>query len=192
MSVVMFSLMFHWLMWTNFFYWILACRASHGFLSRLLFATLGFSNFVDFRQPQIPNARTKYYEILTTNTDNITNNIANLYIVSKYHLSTLQKIPITFEQGRSEATCYYQRNIRQDKQIIPKNKQLLRIHIDYTNCVILWWRVFLFFCRSAAAQIECFDGCRPRKRSRSEEYHEMITEMLDLIHEIGICLDVDW
>ena len=53
-----------------------------------------FSNFTDFRHLQIPNAWTKYYEILPAHTKtphNTTHKIARLYFEFKYHFSTLQK-----------------------------------------------------------------------------------------------------
>ena len=65
-------------------------------------STPDFSNIADFRQLQIPNAHTKYYEISTVNTEtpqNTARKIANWYIELEYHPSTLQKNPITFEQG---------------------------------------------------------------------------------------------
>ena len=97
-------MMFHRLMWTNFVYYILDIRL---YLSLSVNLTLHFSNFADFRQLQIPNARTKYYEILPAHTKtphNTSHKIANRYFEFKYHFSTLQKKNrITFEQG---CTCY--------------------------------------------------------------------------------------
>ena len=56
--------------------------------------TSHFSNFADFRQLQISNARAKYYEILPAHTKtshNTTHKVASLYFEFKYHFSTLQK-----------------------------------------------------------------------------------------------------
>ena len=82
------SVMLHRLMWTKSFYYILAIRL---FLSLPVDLTSHFSNF---RQLQIPNARTKYYEILLARTKtphNTTHKITNRYCEFKYHFSTLQK-----------------------------------------------------------------------------------------------------
>ena len=93
-------MMFHRLMWTNFVYYILEIRL---YLSLSVNLTSHFSNFADFRQLQIPNARTKYYEIVFAHTQtphDKTHKIANQYFEFRYHFLTLQKkIPITFEQG---------------------------------------------------------------------------------------------
>ena len=54
---------------------------------------IAFSTFADFRQLQIPNAQTKYYEIVPAHTktpQNTTLKIANLYFEFKFHY---------FEQG---------------------------------------------------------------------------------------------
>ena len=56
----MFSTMFHLLMWTNLFYYTLDIRFD---LSLFVNLTSHFSNFANFRQLQIPNAQTKYYDI---------------------------------------------------------------------------------------------------------------------------------
>ena len=64
------------------------------FLSLSVDLTSHFANFADFRQLQILNARTKYYEILpahTTTPHNTINKITNRYFEFKYHFSTLQK-----------------------------------------------------------------------------------------------------
>ena len=58
--------------------------------------TLDFSNFDDFRQLQIPNAKTitEYYVISTFDTEtpyDTTHKIANWYIEFEYHLLALQK-----------------------------------------------------------------------------------------------------
>ena len=90
-SVAIFSMMFHRLMWTNFAYNILDIRL---YLSVSMNLTSHFSNFAEFRQLQIPNAQTKYYEILPARTKthhNTTHKIANWYFEFKYHFSTLQK-----------------------------------------------------------------------------------------------------
>ena len=58
-----------------------------------LILTLELGNFADFTQLQIPNAQTKYYEILTTITEtphNTIRKITNWCIAFKYHLLTLQ------------------------------------------------------------------------------------------------------
>ena len=84
-------MMFHRLMWTHFVYYILAIRL---FLSLSLNLTSHFSNFADFRQLQISNAWTKYYEILPAHTKtphDTTHKIASLYFEFKYHFSTLQR-----------------------------------------------------------------------------------------------------
>ena len=84
-------MIFHRLMWTNFVYYFLAIRL---FLSSSVNLTSHFSNFAEFRQLQIPNARMKYYEIwpaYTKTPHNTTHKIANLYFESKYHFLTLQK-----------------------------------------------------------------------------------------------------
>ena len=60
-SVVMFSILFHRLMWTNYFYYILDIRF---YFSLSVKSTSHFLNLSDFRQLQIPHAQTKYYEIL--------------------------------------------------------------------------------------------------------------------------------
>ena len=75
----------------KFVYYILAIRL---FLSLSVDLTSHFSNFVAFRQLQILNARTKYYEILPAHTKtphNTTHKITNRYFEFKYHFSTLQK-----------------------------------------------------------------------------------------------------
>ena len=98
-SAAMFSMMFHRLTRTNFVYYNLVIRFN---LSLSVNQTSHFSNFADFRQLQIPNARMKYYEILPTHTEtphNTNHKIANRYFEFKYHFATLQKNPITFEQG---------------------------------------------------------------------------------------------
>ena len=90
-SVAMFSMMFCRLMWTNFVYYILAIRLV---LSLSVNLTSHFSNFIDFRQLQIPNAQTKYYEILPAHTKTpryTSHRIANRYVEFKYHFLTLQK-----------------------------------------------------------------------------------------------------
>ena len=59
-------------------------------------------NFADFRQLQIPKAQTKWYEILFAHTrtpPNKTCKNANRYFELKYHFSTLQNNPFTYEQG---------------------------------------------------------------------------------------------
>ena len=52
--VAMFSVMFHRLMWINFFYYTLDIRF---YLSQSVNKTSYFSNFADLRQLQIPNAQ---------------------------------------------------------------------------------------------------------------------------------------
>ena len=87
----MFSVMVHRLVWKKFVYYILAIRL---FLSLSADLTSHFSNFADFRQLQILNARTKYYEILPAHTKtphDTTHKITNRYFEFKYHFSTLQK-----------------------------------------------------------------------------------------------------
>ena len=103
---IMFSVMSHRLMWTNFCYYILAIRLCHVWVPiSVVISTLCFSSLSKFRQLHIPNAQRKYYEILTTNTagetpHNTTRKIANRYVELNYQLSTLKKtFPITFEQG---------------------------------------------------------------------------------------------
>ena len=83
----------------TFVYHILAIRLYHNLSVNL---TSHFLYFADFRQQQIPNAGTKCYEILPAHTKTphyTTHKIANRYFESEYHFSTLQKNPITFEQG---------------------------------------------------------------------------------------------
>ena len=90
-SVAMFFMMFRRLMWTNFVYYILDIRL---YLSLSVNLTSHISNFADFRQLQIPNVRTKYYEIFpahTKKTHNKTHRIANRYFEFKYHFLTLKK-----------------------------------------------------------------------------------------------------
>ena len=56
--------------------------------------TSQFSNFAEFRQLQIPNGQTKYYEILPAHykiPHNTTRKIANWYFEFKYQFLTLQK-----------------------------------------------------------------------------------------------------
>ena len=75
----------------NFVDYILAIRL---FLSLYVNLTSHFSNFVGFRQLQIPNARTEYYEIspaYSRTPHNTTHKIASLYLEFKYHFLTLQK-----------------------------------------------------------------------------------------------------
>ena len=87
----MFSMMFHRLIWTNFVYYFQAIRL---FLSSSVNLTSHFSNFSDYRQRQIPNAQTKYYEIwpaYTKTPHDTTHKIANLYFEFKCHFLTLQK-----------------------------------------------------------------------------------------------------
>ena len=84
-------MMFHRLMWTNFVYYILDIRL---YLSLSVNLTSNFSNFADFRHPQIPNTGTKYYEILLADTKtphNTTHKIANRYIEFEYLFLTLRK-----------------------------------------------------------------------------------------------------
>ena len=86
-------------MWINCFYYPLDIRF---YLSLFVNLQSHFSNFADLRQLQIPNAQTKYNEILPGNTKtplNTTRKIANRYFELKNHFLTLQKNPITFEQG---------------------------------------------------------------------------------------------
>ena len=83
--------MFHRLMWTNFVYYILAIPL---FLSLSVNLTSRFSNFADFTQLQITNARTKYYEILPAHTKTPsygTHKISNRYFEFEYHFLTLKK-----------------------------------------------------------------------------------------------------
>ena len=83
----------------HFLYYILAIRF---YLSVSVNQKSLFSNFADFRQLYIPNAQTKYNEILPVHTKtphNTNRKIAYRYFELKYHFPTLQKIPITFEQG---------------------------------------------------------------------------------------------
>ena len=92
-------MMFQRLMWTNFFYYILAIRF---YFSLSLNLTSHFSNFAEFILLQIPNAHAKYYEILPARSKilhNTTCKIANLCFELTYYFLTLQKNPITFEQG---------------------------------------------------------------------------------------------
>ena len=82
---MMFFTMSHRLMWTNFFYHILAIRF---YISLSVNLTSHFSNFPDFRQLQIPNAQTKYYEILSAHIKiphNATHKIAIRYFELKWH-----------------------------------------------------------------------------------------------------------
>ena len=112
----MFSMMFHRLTRTNFVHYNLVIRFN---LSLSVNQTSHFSNFADFRQLQIPNARTKYYEILPTHTEtphNTNHKIANRYFEFRYHFVTLhQKIPITFEQGCPHSNTFMVTRI----QLIP-------------------------------------------------------------------------
>ena len=84
-------MIFHRLMWTNFVYCILAI---HLFLSSPVNLTSHFSNFAYFRKLQIPNAHTKYYEIIpapTKTPHNTTHKIASLYFEFEYLFLILQK-----------------------------------------------------------------------------------------------------
>ena len=102
----MFSMMFHRLIRTNIVYCILAI---HLFLSLPVNLTSHFSNFADFRQLQIPNARTKYYAILpvpTKTPHNTTHKITSLYFDFKYHFLTLQKkILLLLNKGVHYTSC---------------------------------------------------------------------------------------
>ena len=89
-SAAMSSMMFHRLMWTNIFYYTLDIRFC---ISLSVNQTSHFSNFADFRQLQIPNAQTKYYEHLpayTKTPQNATRKIANWYFEFKCHFLALQ------------------------------------------------------------------------------------------------------
>ena len=90
-SAAMFSMMFHRLTRTNFVYYNLVIRFN---ICLSVNQTSHFSNFAHFRQLQIPNARTKYYEILPTHTEtphNTNHKIAYRYFEFRYHFVTLQK-----------------------------------------------------------------------------------------------------
>ena len=92
--------------WTNVFYCILVIWLCHRFLPPQPFShRFFFSNFSDFRQPQIQTWKKKYYEILTTNTETHLYPIRKLQVhilnLSITRLCILQKNPITFEQGCS-------------------------------------------------------------------------------------------
>ena len=61
-----------------------------------------FSNLTRFECSHRRDAVTHTHDIFNTNCTrphHITRKISNLYIENKYHLSTLKKNPITFEQG---------------------------------------------------------------------------------------------
>ena len=107
-SAAMSSMMFHRLMWTNFFYYTLHIRFC---ISLSVNETSLFSNFADFRQLQISNAQTKYYEHLPAYTEthhNATRKITNWYFELKYHFLALQKkFAITFEQGCTNNISVY-------------------------------------------------------------------------------------
>ena len=95
-SVVMFSILFHRLMWANFFYYILDIRF---YFSLSVKSTSHFSTLSDFRQLQIPHAQTKYYEILPAHSKtphDTTRKIVNRCFELKYHISTLKKKPDYF------------------------------------------------------------------------------------------------
>ena len=70
-----------------------------------------FSNFTDFRHLQIPNAWTKYYEILPAHTKtphNTPHKIARLYFEFKYHFSTLQnKFRLLLNKGVHSQLPWY-------------------------------------------------------------------------------------
>ena len=105
-SVAMFSIMFHRLMWTNYFYYILDIRF---YFSLSVNTTSHFSSLSAFKQLQIPHAQTKYYEILPAHSKtphDTTRKILNRYFELKYHISTLKKNLITFEQ-RCTCTFWY-------------------------------------------------------------------------------------
>ena len=90
-SAAMFSTMIHRLMWTHFFWYILDIRF---YFSLFVNSTSHFSNFVDFKQLQIPSTQTKCYEMLPAYSKtpyDTTRKIANRYFDLKYHFSTLQK-----------------------------------------------------------------------------------------------------
>ena len=94
-------MMFHRLTRTNFVYYNLVISFN---LSLSVSQISHFSIFADFRQLQIPNARTKCYEILPTHTEtphDTNHKIANRYFEFRYmyHFCDItKKIPITFEQ----------------------------------------------------------------------------------------------
>ena len=91
-------MMFHRLMLTNFVYYILAIRLYQLFCQ----FNIEFFIFTDSRQQKIPNARTKYHEILLVHTKtphNTTHKIVKWYFEFKYDFSTLQKNSDYFEHG---------------------------------------------------------------------------------------------
>ena len=115
-------MMFHRLMWTNFVYHILDIRL---YLSLYVNLTSHFSNFAEFRELQKPNTRTKYYEILPAHTKtshDTSHKIANRYFKFNYHFLTLQKNPITFEQGCNTHVLIF-KSLLQEKayNIVPCN-----------------------------------------------------------------------
>ena len=94
--------------------------------------TSHFSNFADYRQLQIPNARTKYYEILpahTKTTHDTTNKIVSLYFEFKYHYSTLQnKFRLLLNKGvdRHKYLYFFARNQLYKTNVFkgPKSRRL--------------------------------------------------------------------
>ena len=80
-------MMFHRRMWTDFFYSTLDIRF---YLSLSLNLTSNFANFADFRQLQIPNAQTRYHEILPPDSKSQHNTAR--YFELKCHFLTLQKL----------------------------------------------------------------------------------------------------
>ena len=72
---------------------------------------IAFSNFADFRQLQIPNARKKYYEILPAHTKtphNKTHEIANRSFEFKYHFLILQnKFRLLLNKGVHNFTSLF-------------------------------------------------------------------------------------
>ena len=95
-SGAIFSVMFHRLKWTTFFYYILSIRLYYVFLSQLIshFDT-AFFNFAGFRKLQIANGDTKYYETVPAQSKtprDTTCKISNRYIAFKYRFSLEEKI----------------------------------------------------------------------------------------------------
>ena len=61
-----------WLLWTTLFSYRPAFYWCHGFwLSFSAFLTANFSNVADFRQAQLPNARTEYQQKISANTETL-------------------------------------------------------------------------------------------------------------------------
>ena len=123
-------MMFYRLMWTHFVYYILVIRL---FLSSSMNLTSHFSNFADFRQLQISNAWTKYYEISSdhTKTHHDTNHkIASLY----FEFNT------TFLHCRKYSDYFWTRVYKISKHQ-NKHHQCICTHVIY---LLASWSSFVF------------------------------------------------